>query len=185
MIDFIFLGSKITVDDDCSHEIKRHLLFRRKAMTNLHSIWKSRDITLWTKVHLDKAMVVPEVMCGCESWIIKKDENQRIDAFELWTAKRSNQPTLKEIYPEYSLEGLMLSWRSSSLATWCKELILWKRSWCWERLRAGREGGNRGWGGWMHHWLNGHEFEQTLGDSEGQGSLACCSSWGLKESNMT
>ena len=108
MIDFIFLGSKITVDDDCSHEIKRHLLFRRKAMTNLHSIWKSRDITLWTKVHLDKAMVVPEVMCGCESWIIKKDENQRIDAFELWTAKRSNQSILKKISPEYSLEHLML-----------------------------------------------------------------------------
>ena len=149
MIDFIFLGSKITVDNDRSHEIKRHLLFRRKAMTNLHSIWKSRDITLWTKVHLDKAMVVPEVMCGCESWIIKKDENQRIDAFELWTARRSNQPTLKEIYPEYSLEGLMLSRRSSTLVTWCKELTLWKRSWCWERLRAGKEGGNRGWGGWM------------------------------------
>ena len=149
MIDFIFLGSKITVDNDRSHEIKRHLLFRRKAMTNLHSIWKSRDITLWTKVHLDKAMVVPEVMCGCESWIIKKDENQRIDAFELWTARRSNQPTLNDIYPEYSLEGLMLSRRSSTLATWCKELTLWKRSWCWERLRAGKEGGNRGWGGWM------------------------------------
>ena len=116
--DFIFLGSKITADGDGSHEIKRHLLLGRKVAANLDSILKSRDITLPTKVHLVKGMVFPLVMYGCESWIIKKAEHQRIDAFELWcwrrllrvswTARRSNQSILKEISPEYSLEGLML-----------------------------------------------------------------------------
>ena len=112
--DFIFLGSKITADGDCSHEIKRHLLLGRKAMTNLDSILKSRDITLSTKVHLVKAMVFPVVMYGCESWTIKIAEHQRIDAFKLWgwsvpwTARRSNQSILKEISPGCSLEGLML-----------------------------------------------------------------------------
>ena len=115
--DFIFLGSKITADGDCSHEMKRSLLLGRKAMTNLDSILKSRDITLPTKVHLVKAMVFPVVMCRCESWTIKKAEH-RIDAFELWcwrrllrapwSARRSNHSILKEISPEYSLEGLML-----------------------------------------------------------------------------
>ena len=118
LADFLFLGSKITADGDCSHEIKRCLLLGRKVMTNLGSIFKSRDITLPTKVHLVKAMVFPVVMRGCESWTIKKAERRRINAFELWcwrrllrvpwTARRSNQSTLKEISPEYSLEGLML-----------------------------------------------------------------------------
>ena len=118
MSDFIFLGSKITADGDCSHEIKRHLLLGRKVMTNLDSIFKSRDITLPTKVHLVKAMVFPVVMYGCESWIVKKAECRRIDAFELWcwrrllrvpwTARRSNQSILNGISPEYSLEELML-----------------------------------------------------------------------------
>ena len=135
MIDFIFLGSKITADGDCSHEIKRCLLLGRKAMTNLDSILKSRDVTLTTKVCLVKAMVFPVVMYGHESWTIKKTEHQRIDAFELWcwrrplrvpwTARRSNQSILKETCPEYSLEGLMLKlklqyfghlmWRTDSL----------------------------------------------------------------------
>ena len=116
--DFMLGGSKITADGDCSHEIKRCLLLERKVMTNLDSILKSRDITLPTKVHLVKAMVFPVVMYGCESWIIKKADCQRIDAFELWywrrllkdpwTAKRSNQSILKEISPECSLKGLML-----------------------------------------------------------------------------
>ena len=116
--DSIFLGSKITADGDCSHEIKRHLLLGREAMTNLDSILKSRDITLPTKVCLVKAMVSLVVMYGCESWTIKKAECQRIDAFELWcwkrllrvprTARRSNQSILKEISPGCSLEGLML-----------------------------------------------------------------------------
>ena len=129
--DFIFLGSKITADGDCSHEIKRRLLLWIKAMTNIDSTFKSKDITLPTKVHLIKATVVPVVMYGCESWTMKKAECQRIDAFELWyqrrflrvpwTARRSNQSILKEISPEYSLEGLMLwRWSFNSLATWCK-----------------------------------------------------------------
>ena len=111
---FIFLGSKITADGDCSHEIKRCLLLGKKAVTNLDSILKSRDITLLTKVRLVKAMVFPVVMYGCESWTIKKAERQRIDAFEVWcwrvpwTARRFNQSILKEISPEYSVEGLML-----------------------------------------------------------------------------
>ena len=133
--NFIFLGSKITAVGECSHEIKRCLLLRRKAKTNLDSILKSRDITLPTKVQIVKAMVFPVLMCGWESWIIKKAESQRIDAFELWywrrllrvplTARRSNQSIPKEISPEYSLEGLMLKlklqnfghlmWRTDSL----------------------------------------------------------------------
>ena len=141
--DFIFLGSKITADGDCSHEIQRRLLLGRKAMTNLDSILKSRDITLQTKFCLVKAMVFPAVMYGCESWTIKKAECQRIDAFELWcwrrllrvpwTARRSNQSILKEISPEYSLERLMLKlklqyfghlmWRTDSLE---KTLMLGK-----------------------------------------------------------
>ena len=117
--DFIFfLGSKITADGDCNHEIKRRLLFGRKVMTNLGSVFKSRDITLPTNVHLVKAMVFPVVMYGCESWTVKKAERRRIDAFELWcwgrllrvpwTARRSNQSILKEISPGISLEGMML-----------------------------------------------------------------------------
>ena len=116
--DFIFRGSKITADGDCSHEIKRHLLLGSKVMTNLDSILKSRDITLPTKVRLVKAMVFPVVMYGCESWTVKKAEHQKLNAFELWywrrllkvpwTARRSNQSILKEISPGYSLEGLML-----------------------------------------------------------------------------
>ena len=118
MSDFIFLGSKVTADGDCSHEIKRRLLLGRKVMTNLDSIFKGRDITLPTKVHVVKAMVFPVVMYGCESWTIKKAEHRRIDSFELWcwkrllrvpwTARRSNQSILKEISHECSLEGLML-----------------------------------------------------------------------------
>ena len=153
--DFFFLGSKITADGDCSHDIKRHLLLGRKAMTNLDSILKSRDITLPTKVHPVKATVFPVVMYGCESWTIKKAEHQRIDALELWcwrrllrvpcTAGRSNQSNQKEISPEYSLEGPMLKlklqyfghlmWRTNSLG---KTLLLGKiegRRRGWQRMR--------------------------------------------------
>ena len=125
--DFILGGSKITADGDCSHEVKRRSLLGRKVMTNPDSILKSRDITLPTKVPLVKAMVSPLVMYGCESWTLKKAEHQRIDTFELWcerrhlrvpwTARRLNQPILKEINPEYSLEGLMLKLNSNTLAT--------------------------------------------------------------------
>ena len=157
--DFIFLSTKIIADGDYSHEIKRRLLLGRKAMTNQDSILQSRDITLPTKVHLVKVMVFPVVMYGCESWTIKKTEHRRIDAFELWcwrrllrvpwTARRSNQSILKEISPEYSLEGLMLRlklqlfdhmmWRTESL----------EKTWCWERLKAEGKGDDRGWDGWM------------------------------------
>ena len=128
-------------------------------MTNLDSILKSRDITLSTKVWLVKAMVFPVVMHGCESWTIKEPERRRIDAFELWcwrrllrvpwTARRSNQSILKETSPAHSLERLMLKLKLITLATWCKELTHWKRPWHWERLKAGGEGDDRGWDGWM------------------------------------
>ena len=157
--NFIFGGSNITADGYCGHEIERHLLLRRKAMTKLDSILKSRDITLSTKVHLVKAMVFPVVMYGCESWTVKKAERRRIDTFELWcwrqllrvpwTARRSNQSILKETSSGCSLERLMLGWNSNTWATWCEELSHWKRPWCWEGLGAGGEGDNRGWDGWM------------------------------------
>ena len=159
--DFIFLGSKITLDGDCSHEIKRHLLFGRKVMTNLDSMLKSRDITLSTKFCLVKTMVFLVVMYGCESWTIKKAVCWRIDAFELWCwrrflrvpwiARRSNQSILQEISSKYSLEGLMLKLklqyfghlmrRTDSLE---KTLMLGLKDWKVERLKAGGERDNRG-----------------------------------------
>ena len=142
-----------------SSSLAWRLLLGRKVMTNLDSILKSRDITLPTKVRLVKATVFPTVMYGYESVTIKKAECQRIDAFELWccrrllrvswTARRSNQSILKEINPGWSLEGLMLKMKLQYLATWCEELTHWKRPWCWEKLRAGGEGDDRGWDGWM------------------------------------
>ena len=138
VVDFIFLGSKITAVGDCSHETKRHLLLGRKVMTNLDSILKSRDITLSTKIRLVKAMVFPVVMYGCESWTIKKAEHQRIDAVEVrcWrrllrvplTARRSNQSILKEISPGCSLEGLMLKLKLQYFGHLCEELTHLKRS---------------------------------------------------------
>ena len=128
-------------------------------MTNLDSIPKCRDITLPTKVCLVKAMVFPIVRYGCESWTIKKAECRRIDAFELWfwrrllrvpwTARRSNQSILKEIVLGVHWKDWCWSWNSNTLSTWCKELTHWKRSWCWERLKAGGKGDDRGWDGWM------------------------------------
>ena len=158
-VDFIFWGSKITADGDCSHEIKRRLLLGCKVMTNLDSILKSRDIILPTKVCLVKAMVFPVVMYGCESWTIKKAECQRIDAFELWclrrllrvpwTVRRSNQSFLKGISLTLHWKDWCWSWSSNTLATWCEELTHWKRPWCWERLKVGGKGDNRGWDGWL------------------------------------
>ena len=171
--DFIFLGSEITADGDCSHEIKRHLLFGRKFMTNLDSILKSRDITLPTKVHLVKAMVFPVVMYGCENWTVKKAECWRIDAFELWcwrrllrvpsTARRSNQSILKEISPGCSLEVLGVTDAEAETP------ILWPphaKSWLIAKdPDAGRDWGQEEKGatedemaGW-HHQLDGHEFK--------------------------
>ena len=166
--DFIFLGSKITVDGDCSLEIKRHSLFGRKAMTNLDSIFKSRDITLPTMVCLVKAMVFPVVMYGCESWSVKKAECRRINVFELWcwrrllrvpwTARRSNQPILKRISPGCSLEGLMLKLKLQYFGH------LMRRVDSLEDSDAGRDWGQEEKGmtedemaGWYHR-LDGHEF---------------------------
>ena len=194
--DFIFLDSKITMDGDCSHEIKRHLLLGRKAMTNLDSILKGRDITLFTKVHILKTVVFPVVTYRCESWTIKKAEHWRIDAFKLWcwrrlfrvpwTAQRFNQSILKEISPEYSLEGLMLKLRLQyfgHLIT--KNWLTGKDPGPGKRCRPEEKGTTEdetvGW----HHRLYGHEFEQAPGDGEGQGSLTCCGPQGCNESDMT
>ena len=176
-LTFIFLGSKITADGDCSHELKRRLLLGRKVITDLHSILKSRDITLPTKVCLVKAMVFPVVMYGCESWTVKKAECRIIDAFELWcwkrllrvpwTARRSNQSILKEISPGCYLEGLMLKLRlqyfghlmlrADSLE---KTLMLGKTE---GRRRRGQQDEMVGW----HHRLDGYEFEQAPGAGDG------------------
>ena len=156
--DFILRGSKITADGDWSHEIKRPLLLGRKVMTNLDSILKSRDITLPTQVHLVRAMVFPVVMYGCKSWTIKKAEHWGIDDFELWHLEKTFESPLdcKESQPSYRKSVLNIhwkdrcwSWNSSILATWCEELTHMKRPWWWERLRAGWEGDDRGWDGWM------------------------------------
>ena len=143
------------LQNHCSHESKRHLLLGSKAMINLDSILKSRDITLPTKVRLVKTMVFPVVMYGCESWTIKKVECWKIDAFELlcwgrllrvsWTARRLNQWILKEI----SLELKDRCWSSNTLAPWLEELTHYKRPCCWKRMKAGGEGDDRGWDGWM------------------------------------
>ena len=145
--DFILGGSKITADGDCSHEIRRRLLLERKVMTNLDSIFKSRDITLSTKVHLVKAMVFPVVTYGCQSWTIKKAEHWRIDTFDSWESLGlKGDPTRRSVLGVHWKDWYW-SWNSNILGTWCKELTHWKRPWCWERLRAGGEGDDRGWDG--------------------------------------
>jgi len=164
-------------------------------MTSLDSIFKSRDITLPTKVRLVKAMVFAVVMYGYESWTVKKAEHRRIDAFELWcwrrrlrvpwTARRSSQSILKEISPGISLEGMMLKLKLQSFGHLMRRLTHWKRLWCWEGLGAGGEGDDRGWHGWMANWLDGRESGWTPGVGDGQGGLACCNSWGPKESDTT
>ena len=160
--DFIFGGSKITADGDCSHEIKRHLLLGRKVMTNLDRILKSRDITLPTKVCLVKAMVCPVVMYGCENWTVKKVERQRIEAFELWcwirllrvpwTVRRYNQFILKEISPGCSLEGLMLKLKLQNFDHLMRRVDSLEKT-----LMLGRNGGRRR-RGWQRMHLNGHGF---------------------------
>ena len=156
MADFIFLGSKLTADGDCSHEIKRHLLLGRKIMTNLDSILKSRDIIWPTKVHLVKAMVFPAVVYGCESW---KAEHWRTDAFELWcwrrllrvpwTAKRSNQSILKEISPGCSLEGLMLKLKLQYFGHLMQRADSFEKTPVLGKIEGSRRGDNREWDGWM------------------------------------
>ena len=169
----------------CSLEEKRRLLLW-KAMTNLESIFKSSCITLQTKVHLVKAMVFPVVMYGCESWTIKKAEHWSIDAFELWcwrrllrvpwTARRSNQSILKKSVLNICWKDRCWSWNSNILATWWEELTHWIKPWCWGNWGEEKGATENEVVGW-HHQLNGHTFKQTLGDREGQGNTACCSSW--------
>ena len=170
VVDLIFLGSKITADGDCSHEIKRHLLLGRKVMTNLDSIFKSRDITLSTKVCLVKSTVFPVLMYGCESWTVKKSKRQRIDAFELWcwrrllrvpwTARRSNQSILKEISPECSLEGLMLKLKLQYFGH-----LIWRTVSFEKTLMLGKDGRREEKGVTedemvgCHRQLDGHELD--------------------------
>ena len=194
----LFLGgSKITADGDCSHEIKRRLLLGRKVVTNLDSIFKSRDITLPTKFCLVKAMVFPVVMYGCESWTVKKAEHRRIDAFELWcwrrhlrvpwTARRSNQSILKKISPEYLFIGRTAA-ETETPILWPPDMKNWLigkdsdtgRDWVPEE-KGTTEDEMAGW----HHWIDGHESEWTPGVGDGQGGLACCDSRGHKELDMT
>ena len=194
----IFLGSKITADGDCSHEIKRRLLLGRKAMTNLDSILKSTDITLPTKVCLVKAIVFPVFMYGCECWTMKKAECWRIDAFELWsncwrrvlrvpwTARRCNQSILKEISAEYSLEGLMLKLKLHYFGH------LMRRNDSLEKtLMLGKLEGRKRRGWQRMRWLDGitDSTDMSLGRLQelvmDRGGLACCSPWGHKESDTT
>ena len=193
--DFIFLGSKITADGDCSHEIKRCLFLGRKVMTNLDSILKSRGITLPTKVRLVRAMFFSVVLYGCESWTVKKAECWRIDVFEVWcwrrllrvpwTARRSNQSILKEINPGISLEGMMLK-----LKLWYFGHLMQRVDSLEKTLMLGGIGDRRRRGRPRMRWLDGitdsmDVSQWTPGDGDEQGGLACCDSWGRKESDMT
>ena len=194
--DFIFLGSKIATDGDCSHKIKRRLLLGRKAMTKLGKVLKSRDITLLTKFCLVKAMVFLVVMYGCKSWDIKKAGHQKIDAFELWCWRRllrvpwitgrSNQSVLKEISPEYSLGGLMLKLKLQYFGH-----VIWKTNSLEKTLMLGKTEGRRRRGQQRMRWLEAitnsmvMSTEQAPGVGDRLGSLAWCSPWGHKELDMT
>ena len=194
---FIFLGSKITVDSDCSHEIKRCCLLGRKAMINLDSILKSRNITFPTKVHIVKAMVFPVVMYRCESWTINKAECRRTDASELWVGENFIESLAldsKEIKP-VNLKGNQLWIFIRRTHAEAEAPILWPPDAKSRLIRKDPEAG-RDWRHKekgvavdeivrQHHRLNGHKFEQTLGDGEGQGNLVCCSPWGHKELDTT
>ena len=194
--DFILGGCKITADGDYSHEIKRHLLLGRKAMTKIDSILKSRDITLPTKVHLIKAMVFPVVMYECESWTIKKAEHWRIDAFELWfwrrllrvswTARREIQP----VHPKRNQAWIFIGRTDAA-----KTPILWppdEKNWligkdpdAWQDWRQEEKGTTEDEIVGQPHWLDVHECEQSPGVCDEQGCLACCSPWGRKEPDTT
>ena len=195
--DFILGGSKITADGDCSHEIRRHLHLGRKVMTNLDSIFKSRDITLPTKVHLVRAMVFPIAMYGCESWTAKKAECRRIDAFELWcwrrllrvpwTERRSNHSILKEISPGCSLEGMMLKLKLQYFGHLMRRTASLEKT-----LMLGGIGGRRRRGRQRMRCLDGITDSMDMGLDglremvmDREACLACCSPWGCKESDTT
>ena len=190
VIDFIFLGSKITADGDCSHEIRSCLLLGRKAITNIDSVLKSRDTTLPTKIHLVKAMVFPIVMYGCESWTIKKAVCQTVDAFELWcwrrllkvpwTARRSNQSILKEISPEY-LEGLMLKLKLQYFGYLMRRTDSLEKTLMLVKIE-GRRRRERQRMRWLDDITDSMDMSlsTTLGVRDGQGGLMCCSPWGCE-----
>ena len=188
--DFLFLGSKITADGDCRHEIRRWLLLGRKAITNLDNVLKSRDITLPTKVCIVKAMIFPVVMYGCENWTIKKAECQKIGAFERVLEKIPESPLeSKEIKPVnhkgdpnpvFSLEGLMLKLKLQYFGH-----LMWTYDLLEKPLRAEGEKGVRGWDGWKASLMHKHKPGQTPGDGEWQGGVACSNPWGHKESDTT
>ena len=191
--DFISLVSKITAVGDRSLKIRRHLLFGRKAMINLDSILKSRDITLPTKVHIVKAMVFPVVIYGCESWTVKKAEHRRMTLLNCGVGEDSweslglqGDPTSqswKKSVLNIHLKDWCWNWKTNTLTTWCKELTHWKSSWWWERLRAGWEQDDTSWDGWMVSPNGWTWFWASLEFGDGQGSLACCSPCGHKESD--
>ena len=190
----LFSWAPITADGDCSHEIKRCLLLGRKVMTNLDSIFKSRDITLPSKIHLVRAVVFPVVMYICESWTIKKAEHRRIDAFELWCWRRLLKSPLdcKETQPVHPKGNQFWIFIGRTDAE-AEAPVLWpsdvKSQLIENHPDVGKDWGQKEKGateddmvGW-HHWLNGHEFEHTPGDTEWQGSLVCCSPWSSKKSD--
>ena len=188
--DFIFLGSKITADGDRSHEVKRRFLLRRKAMINLESILKSRDITLPTKVCLVKAMVFLIVMYECESWTIKKGEHWRIDAFELWhwrwllsvrwTARRSNQSIQKEINPKYRLERLMLKLKLQYFGHLMCRTDSLEKTLMLGKIEGGRRRGQQRMRGWMASPTQWTWVWESPGIGDGQGGLVCCSPLGCR-----
>ena len=182
--EFLFLGSKITADSDCSHEIRRHLLLGRKGMTNLDSVLKSRDITLVTKVHKVKAMVFPLVTYHCGSWTVKKAERKRINAFELccWSpldSKEIKPVNLKRDQLWSDAEAEMPVFWSSDVNSWLIGKVPDTGKDWWQKRVSEDE-----MAGW-HHQCNEHELGQTSGDGEGQGGLMCCSPWSCKELDTT